>query len=365
MMNVLWRGTFGDYLMQMWNPMVDGNELLDATNLYALRRYAASYLRPTGALPILRVNKQPYGMLPLVGKRFVERRVPRRSRPRIGKVLGVLRPMWELASVDVPRLSDGDVDKAKQILQTAAWSQTAFYRDKDWKNLCMNPTPFSGAQGTGRDQLVQNVMAALGPFNSWNVHIGSCNDFLPDPPYSPGYLAGVPWVLANDKDPTKEAGDATNFAPANNYLAAIATAAIQTPAAGKTLLDAYQAGPALLQALAAYSVQKEQGDAVDRFVGTSGAVNRVLSRATPTMPYVEAVAENEAMFTVQTPKELASVSIPAITGARTLGEHVANTLTAQMPEAAAKGHGVARRRWALQHCRHTSFRRRAISAPSS
>ena len=332
MMNVLWRGTFGDYLLEMWNPLVNGNQLLDTTKLYALRHYAASYLRPTGALPILRVNKQPYGVLPLVGKRFASAG-DLAVETTLAKVLGVLRPMWELASSEVPRLSDGDVDKAKQILQTAAWSQTAFYRDKDSKNLCMNPTPFSAAQGNGRDQLVQNVMAALGPFNSWNVHIGSCNDFLPDPPYSPGYLAGVPWVLANDKDPSKEASDATNFAPANNYLAAIATAAIQTPAAGNALLDASQAGPALLQALAAYSVQKEQGDAVDRFVGTSGALNRVLSRATPTMPYVEAVAENEAMFTVQTPKELASVSIPAITGRATLGEHVANTLTAQAPKA--------------------------------
>ena len=61
-----------------------------------------------------------------------------------------------------------------------------------------------------------------------------CNDFLPDPPYSAGYLAGVPWVLANDKDPIKEAGDETYFTlpdakPSNNYLAAIAAAAIQIP----------------------------------------------------------------------------------------------------------------------------------------
>lgn len=332
MMNVLWRGTFGDYLLEMWNPYIDGNELLDATKLYALRHYAASYVRPTGALPILRANKQPYGILPLVGKRFASSG-DSKIETALGKVLGVLRPMWELARENVPLLTDGDVDKAKDILQTAAWSQTAYYRDKDWKNVCMNPTQFSISQGTGRNQLVQNVMAALGPFDSWNVHIGYCNDFLPDPPYSPGYLAGVPWVLADAKDPSKEASDATNFAPANNYLAAIATASIQTPADGKAVLDAYQAGPALLQALAAYSVQKEQGDAADRFLGMSNAINAVLSRTTPTMPYVETVTENEAMFTVQTPKELANVSIPAITGRATLGEHVANTLSAQMPEA--------------------------------
>jgi hypothetical protein len=331
MMNVLWRGTFGDYLLEMWNPYVDGETVLDATNIFALRRYAVSYVRPTGALPILRTNKQPYGILPLVGRRFVSSG-DSAIETVLGKVLGVLRPMWELASTNVPLLKDGDVDKAKDILQTAAWSQKAFYRDKDSKNVCMMPTPFSPSQGTGRNQLVQNVMAALGPYNSWNVHIGYCNDFLPEPPYEPGYLAGVPWVFADAKDPTKEASDDTNL-PANNYLTAIATASIQTPAVGKAVLDKSQSGPALLQALAAYSVQKEQGDAVDRFLGTSNAVNSVLSRAMTTMPYVEAVAENEAMFTVQTPKELASVSIPSITGRATLGEHVATTLAAQIPEA--------------------------------
>jgi len=39
------------------------------------------------------------------------------------------------------------------------------------------------------------------------------------------------------------------------------------------------------------------------------------------------------MFTVHTPKELASVSIPAITGRATLGEYVGNTVTAHMPDA--------------------------------
>jgi hypothetical protein len=327
MMNALWRGTFGDYLMSMWNPYIDGKDVLEPSAFYALRTYASTYVRPTGPLPILRVDKQPYGILPLVGKRFVD---PRDSTAEtaIGKVLGVLRPMWQIASTNVPLLTDGDVDKAKDILQTAAWSQTAYYRDKDAKALCTISTPFSDAQGTGRIPVVEKLLGAFGNFSSWEVHMGVCSDFLPDPPYSAGYLAGVPWVLANPKDPTQEAADATTLAPATNYLAAIAGAAIQPPALGTTYLENSQAGPSLLQALLAYSVQKEQGDAVDRFIGITNAVNR-LSLATSTMPYVEAVLENEAMFTVQTPKELASVVIPTVTGRVTLGEHVANTLSAQ------------------------------------
>lgn len=329
MMNALWRGTFGDYLAQMWNPAPKGNNAADPSTFYALRRYAVSYVRPTGPLPILHVGKQPYAVLPLVGKRFVD---PGDSKVEtaVGKVLGVLRPMWELASTRVPLLTDGNVEVAKDILQTAAWSQAAYYRDKDVKQVCMMSSPFSDAQGYGRNHTIQSVLSALGPYRYTDVHVGQCNDFLPDPPYSAGYLAGVPWVLASDKDPAKEAADETDFTLANNYLAAIATASIQTPAAGKASLERSQAGPALLQALCAYSVQMEQGDAVDRFVVGSVAVNRVLSRATTLMPYVESVPENEAVFTVQTPKELANVSIPAITGRATLGEHVANTVSAQL-----------------------------------
>jgi len=284
MMNLLWRGTFGDYLLQMWNPIDDkGNPRLSSKTLYALRNYAATYVRPSGALPILRVNKQPYGMLPLVGRRFVDAGdYP--VETAVNKLTGVLRPMWEIASASVPQLVDGDVDKAKDILQTAAWSQTAYYRDKDVKAVCMEPTPFSDAQTNGRLHLIRSLVSALGPYDYWDVHIGVCNDFLPDPPYSAGYLAGVPWVLANDKDPTKEAADATTLGSTDtNYLARLSMAASQGPA-GKPYLDASQAGAELLKALAAYSVQKEQGDAVDGVSSLSGAVNRVISMATTTMP---------------------------------------------------------------------------------
>jgi len=99
------------------------------------------------------------------------------------------------------------------------------------------------------------------------------------------------------------------------------------------VLYANQSGPALLQALVAFSVQKEQGDAAESLALSSPAIKKVVSLATTRMPYVEAVLENEAMFTVQTPKELANVSIPALTGRSTLGEFVSETVTAQLQPA--------------------------------
>ncbi len=322
MMNVLWRGTFGHYLMELWNPA--GGEdarLLKTPTLYALRRYCVGYLRPGGPLPLLRIGTQPYGILPVVGKSFAS--TDSAVESGIGKVLGVLRPMFEIASRKVPLLTDGNVERAKDILQTAPWSQTAFYRDKDGgKAYCQIPLEISAAQTPSKAGVIAAVFTALGVSRSdyTRVHLYTCNDFLPDPPYSAGYLAGVPWVLADDKDPKNEAPDASTFPAEKNYLAVIAKALADTPARSDPVLTAQQAGPALLQALLAYSVQKERGDAVESFALGSRAVTRVASLATPKLVNIEATQQNEATFTVTSPKELAHVTIPAVTGRATLGD---------------------------------------------
>ena len=343
MMNLLWRGTFAEYLLQLWNPMKENFEhVLDTSTLYELRRYAVAYLRPAGALPLLRVRHQPYGLLPLVGRRY-RSSGDLEVENVLGRVLGVLRPLWEIAAGQVPRLVDGDLQKAQEILQTAAWSQTAFYRDKDI-SFCRAPSPFSDAQTSGRTEVVRAVLAVLGPWKEWQVHIGVCNDFLPDPPYSAGSLAGVPWVLADTQDPLREAAPTTMLPDGEtNYLRQLAKWSVQAPDAVRSTLDAAQNGPELLRALSAYSVQKEQGDAADRFLVGSAALKNVVSRAWTAMPHVEALPQNEAFFTVHTPKELQALRIPALTGQATLGEHVANAAAAALPAAptAAAAHVAA------------------------
>lgn len=330
MMNALWRGTFGHYLMELWNPPGDEKDrILKTPTLYALRRYAVSYLRPGGPLPPIRVNKQPYGILPLVGKSFVD---PGDSGVETGiaKIIGVVRPMFEVASRHVPLLTDGDVDNAKSILQTGPWSQTAYYRDKDaGKAMCKIPNAFSDAQTSSKGGTIKALLNAVGVTDYWRVHLYNCNDFLPDPPYKPGYLAGVPWVLADAKNPQSEAADDALFPDDKNYLAQIAAVLPKGTALSDPVLNANQAGPALLQALVSYSVQKEQGDAVESFMRSSAAVSKVGSLATPKMLYIDEPAHTEATFVVTSPRELARVSIPAITGRATLGEFVAQNLAAQ------------------------------------
>jgi hypothetical protein len=343
MMNALWRGTFGHYLFELWNPDFadESKRFLKTRGLYDTRWYAMRYLRPSGALPLLRVGKQPYGILPIVGKRFVT--AGSAVETRIGALLGVLRPMWELATGLVPTMTDGDVVKAQQIIQTSAWSQVAKYRDKDASKLmCVIPGPFSEAQGSGRRPVIHALLTAVGisenDFN--NAHIYNCNDFLPDPPYEAGTLVGVPWVLADTKDPKKEADDRLPLGD-NNYLKQIATASVQVPDAARPLLNAFQSGPALLQALAAYSVQMEQGDAVEGFVPPYATVDGVTKMRTPSMPFVEARNDNEATFTIETPKELAAIAIPSVTGALTLGQHMSAAASVPVVSSPVAAHKAA------------------------
>ena len=333
MMNALWRGTFGHYLMELWNtPGEEKDRILKTPTLYALRRYAVQYLRPAGPLPLLRVNKQPYGLLPVVGRRFenvAERGSETAIETAIGGVLGVLRPMWEAVLAKVPLLKDGDIKKAQDMLQTAPWSQAAFYRDRPADVAISVHQPLLAEKPGTKGFLVQKLLAPLGVKDYWRVNLYTYKNFLSDDAYPAEYLAGVPWVQADAKEPQFEASDTEMLAPGSNYLATIAAALRKSPAAGDIDLNANQAGPALLQTLLAYSAQMERHDAVESTSMLGSAIYKGASYATTKMLYVETVRENEATFTVSSPKELASVSIPSVTGNATLGEHVARQLSLQ------------------------------------
>ncbi len=333
MMNGLWRGTFGHYLMELWNsPGEEDVRLLKTPKLYELRRYAVSFLRPAGPLPLLRVNKQPYGLLPVVGRRFEnpkERSAETAMENAIGSVLGVVRPMWEVVVAKVPLLKDGTVKKAQAILQTSPWSQMAYYRDRAADPAISFYPPFLGEKPGTKGDLIQKVMAALGVNDYSQVNLYSYKNFLPQDAYPAEYLAGVPWVLADAKVPQHEASDDTNLPPEINYIATIAAALRKSPAEGNKDLTAQQDGPALLQTLLAYSAQMERGDAVEATAKLGQAIYKGAAYATTKMVYVEAVRETEATFTVSSPKELANVSIPSITGKATLAEHVVQQLNLQ------------------------------------
>ena len=326
MMNALWRGTFGHYLMELWNPPGEENYLLKTPTMYQLRRYAVAYLRPAGAMPLLRVGKQPYGILPVVGKAYSG--TDHAVESGIGKVLGVLRPIWEIAvQQKVPLLKDGDVNTAMKMLQTNAWSQQAFYRGA--ANYCLNPPHFYtddlNAQKPSKEGLIKSLLSSLGLAQSYfDLPVYNCTSF---PPVDPIELAGVPWVLADAQNPAKEAPAATMFktTPAQaNYLRYMAD-----NITNDAVLTSFQTGPALLQALLAYGVQMERSDVVERSVGQSGYATKVGSLTSTATLYVENRHEDATRFAVNSPAELAHVVIPSMTGNATVGQYVKQKLDSQ------------------------------------
>jgi len=326
MVNALWRGTFGQYLAELWNAAGDDEEtaFLKPQTLYRLRSHAVAYLRPVGPLPVLRVGNQPYGVLPVVGKAYSDAGGSAVAAG-VSKVLGLLRPMWELASQNVPLMKDGDVAKAKDILQTSPWSQAAFYRDEDPLKMCMAQSPW----GPAKEMLAKKLFGLFNISDYWNAEI-VCRRFRPDPPYAPGYLAGVPWVLADTREPKLEAA-AASFLPAGpqNYLAQMASALGGPATQADALLKQYERGPSLLQALAAYAVDLEKHEAAVGFAFESAAYGKTVSSAMAKMVNVEPRLETEASFEVHTPRQLASVVLPDVTGTATLGQHVMQRLAAE------------------------------------
>lgn len=326
MLNVLWRGTFGEYLLEQWAPVFD-EEKSGTAPLYDARSYALAYLRPTGALPLLRIGRQPYGILPAVGKAFRSNASP--VEALIGKLLGVLRPMWEVALQKVPTLNEGAVEKAQKVLQTAPWSQVAYYRDREPNPVCRKPNPFADADLSIRDTLLKSLQQAAGI--GYPVHLTYCNDFKPDPAYRAEILAGVPWVLGDAQDPRQEAAATLELPTTHNgmnYLARIGEVAVHSREQAAPYLLDRQGGPSLLEALAAFSVQKEQGDSVTLMAFESGTVlKEAVTLGTTRMPHVEALADTTTSFTVQTPKDLARVVLVAENAAAvSLGDRVAATL---------------------------------------
>lgn len=331
MMNVLWRGTIGNYLMSLWN-LEDASERqmhIRPATLYALREYAIAYVRPAGALPVLRVGKQPYGVLPVVGSAYTEAGATA-AELGISRLLAFLRPMWELARAQVPLLRTGDMDKAKDMLQTAPWSQVAYYRDEAVGGASYYTTP----QGTQPNMLARRIFQHYGAANFDSTPIAT-RLFLADPPHRAKQLAGVPWVLADAALPTREAApDSPLPAGAGNYLARMAEVLGGPARTADLLLKQFQSGPALLQSLAAFSVDLERHDAAERFAVESVLVEKATSQWAAQTAHVERPEPTATGVELHTPQQLEQLVLPDVTGIQTLGEYVMQSLAPGRPDTA-------------------------------
>lgn len=123
MTDLIWNATLGQTLDQLGDPLI-GDAVIDV-----LREHARKWVRPDGPLPVIRVGRQPYGVLPvIVSKRFKGVSV---LDTRLNEILQQLRPFWMAASGRAPKLDRGGnslVQNLDALLRQGPLAQTVRFR---------------------------------------------------------------------------------------------------------------------------------------------------------------------------------------------------------------------------------------------
>ncbi|MFC3552159.1 hypothetical protein ACFOLC_14230 [Lysobacter cavernae] len=348
MINALWRATFGRYLSLMWNPWfavgADDDQQPDRyvkkQVVAKLRDFAMQYLRPSGPLPNLRIDKQPYGVLPVVAPSYQ----PDSSFDGgVRKVLAALRPRWKLSAQKVPHLVDGNLQSVTELLQTGPWSRVAKARGVDNPMMSLtSPVVFSDDQelmiGNQQSLKAEWTDELLGLFGiSKELPRDAMIDMLllADPPRA---LAGVPWVEADPVDPKRERAPEQALgvdAQGKNYIHAIHDALGLDKGQAKQQLNARQGGSALLETLLAFSAEEEFDhggiaivEATDRVTASKPWGRTVVAQAAAAEINIEAPLQTESWRELRSTREVAKLRVASVTGSDTIEDHLARGMRA-------------------------------------
>jgi hypothetical protein len=318
LLDVLWPSTLGYYLDQLMDPLLD-----DAT-IEQVRAFARESLQPAGPLPVLRVGKQPYGVLPIVAPSRLPPAAAGGIADRLHGVLLRLRPFWNAAAARVPRLgATGDPDtELLQLLQMTPQSAVARFR------RVIGPELEPNTQGLAAHARAQQYFATL----VLQLALG-----LPSLPRVASFTADprnhqlrVPWVQ-------KDGRDDAPLEP--NYLTTIAQTARST--GGRALLDQRNNSGTLLEALAANATLNELDHAAARVVTAHqlklGALSAKPARVAFRSPEAVRIASPTPAPTspgspgpvrVDTPRDLHQLVLPLTTGSETVGDWISNRIRA-------------------------------------
>lgn len=326
--NALWRGTLGYYLDELCNPDgegADANPLISDALLEQTRQHFARYLHPGGPLPTLRIGRQPYGVLPVMGKNYKPSSGDGFTGP-LYSLLNRLRPFWERGLPKVPRMAgvsrrDEIEGTLLRILQTTPLSSTARFR------RVFGPTTVANTEGMEKYQEIQSevVNRIVGPHLGW-LKPPRIASFVTDPR---SYRLPVPWV---------QTGELSETAPlANNYIRDIAN--ILRGQGGvrdaRAALTAREDADTLLQALLAHAALEEFDKSASLLVHLHHKNLKQALDATPRVPRLQITEVMGDKFSGQrlkltTPqtnqvynrRELSLVVLPTVTGNQTIAEYL-------------------------------------------
>jgi hypothetical protein len=115
----LWPATWGYFLQTALHPLL-GPEAVAATRDFFLR-----YVSGRGPLPVVKIGRQPYGILPTTAFSRLTFPATATHRKALNKVLTEAGTDWAAAAAHVPHLGDGATDAHQQLLDLVALHPTS------------------------------------------------------------------------------------------------------------------------------------------------------------------------------------------------------------------------------------------------
>ena len=250
LLGALWSGTLGYYLSKMLDP------LISAATVAAVREHAVTYLRPSGVVPVFRVGRQPYGILPVLPASRKSAAAADGYDPgspfeaNLFDTLAKMRAPWSLVTNWVPRVitgaqpndTAGTIEtRMKRILEQAPVATALRYR----RVLSVSTAANSGLPNEVKD-VQQRLFELLQAHFGWNKRpyvagLTLENDHYPLPapfvqaaapgplPLAPNYLAEMALLLTQPTGRDQLGQRLTQIEHSGTLLAAlVALGAIQT-----------------------------------------------------------------------------------------------------------------------------------------
>ena len=318
MANALYRGLAGNYLEHYWTR-AEGHAASDAT-LSAIREHAVRFVRPAGPLQPLRIDTQPYAILPVVATA--------RYQPSSGfegglrDLLALLRPSWQSAVNGVTRF-DGTAAATNTLLRQGPWAQSVSYREVKEETLGSAVQDAvgqfqSGVRFTPGGFFLKALTITQGAQTNTAALLAALAVsklvLQPDPNVLPRSLA---WVQADKEIKTREAAANALLPEDANYIRDLGKA-LDEKRDIKGAAAQLRSASSLLAGLLAYSVDQEADQAaallLRQVLHARAPQNQSLRLRVPMTVGIETAVEDEQSFIVQHAAQLTQVRIPQVTG---------------------------------------------------
>ena len=189
---VLWPVTWGAFLDHALLPTATGSALpVEARD--AIRDHAIACVRGRGPLPMLRIGKQPYGLLPTSDHDSWVRAGTGRTEDAVAVLLRRVRPAWRAASTTVPTVTTGDLENdLPRILGQLPYSRGIRVRSAATTGEAELLAPGLGADyNTSAQQLLTRTLIAMTGSDPSGWH-------TPDALGDTTRILGLPMAAASD-----------------------------------------------------------------------------------------------------------------------------------------------------------------------